>query len=49
MHAGRLYMLSGGRDGVDWVRNIGANQWVSVELCDEIHFGMAHSVEANTG
>jgi len=41
-------MLSGGRDGVDWVRNIGANQCVSVELGDEIHFGMAHTVEPDT-
>jgi deazaflavin-dependent oxidoreductase (nitroreductase family) len=48
VHAGRLFMLSGGRDGADWVRNIGANQRVSVELGDEIHVGVAHPVEADT-
>ena len=34
-HDGRLYMLSGGRDGADWVRNLSANQRVTVELDSE--------------
>jgi deazaflavin-dependent oxidoreductase (nitroreductase family) len=45
---GRLYLLSGGRDRADWVRNIKSNQRVTVELGSESHDGVAHMVEADT-
>ncbi len=32
VHDGRIYLLSGGRDRSDWVRNILANPQVTVEL-----------------
>ena len=41
-------MLSGGHDNADWVRNIRANQRVSVELGDEIHIGVAQAIDAGT-
>jgi len=41
-------MLSGGRDNADWVRNIRANQRVSVELGDESHIGVALAIDADT-
>jgi hypothetical protein len=40
--------MSGGRDRADWVRNLKANQHVSVELRNETHEGVAHFVEAQT-
>jgi deazaflavin-dependent oxidoreductase (nitroreductase family) len=45
-HGGRLYLLSGGRERADWVRNIRASPRVTVELGDETHVGVAHVVEA---
>ena len=47
-HDGRLYMLSGGRERADWVRNILANPRVTVELGDETHVGVARVLEAGT-
>jgi len=47
-HDGRIYMLSGGRDGADWVRNLSANERVAVELGNETHVGVAHVVAAGT-
>ena len=47
-HGGRIYMLSGGRAGADWVRNLKANPRVTVELGNESHAGVAHILEANT-
>ena len=41
-------MLSGGRAGADWVRNLKANPRVTVELGNESHAGVAHILEANT-
>jgi deazaflavin-dependent oxidoreductase (nitroreductase family) len=32
VHSGRLYLLSGGRDRSDWVRNLQAYPQVTVEL-----------------
>jgi hypothetical protein len=43
---GRLYLLSGGRERADWVRNLQANAQVTVELGDETHVGLAHVLEA---
>src|SRR2546422_5981725 len=45
-HEGRLYLLSGGRERADWVRNLQANPRVTVELGDETHVGVAHVLEA---
>ena len=45
-HAGRLYLLSGGRERADWVRNLQANPQVTVELGDEAHVGVARVLEA---
>ena len=45
-HDGRLYLLSGGRERADWVRNIQATPRVTVELGDETHVGMAHVLDA---
>src|SRR5689334_21602138 len=43
---GRLYLLSGGRDRADWVRNLQANPRVTVELGDETRVGLARVLEA---
>src|SRR3954451_17980912 len=45
-HEGRLYLLSGGRERADWVRNLQANPRVTVELGDETRVGGAHVLEA---
>jgi deazaflavin-dependent oxidoreductase (nitroreductase family) len=45
-HDGRLYLLSGGRERADWVRNLQATPRVTVELGDETRVGMAHVLEA---
>ncbi|HVC35455.1 MAG TPA: nitroreductase family deazaflavin-dependent oxidoreductase [Chloroflexota bacterium] len=47
-HAERLYLLAGGRERADWVRNLQANPRVTVELGDETHVGMAQVLEAGT-
>jgi deazaflavin-dependent oxidoreductase (nitroreductase family) len=47
-HDGRLYVMSGGRDRADWVRNLKANQRVTVELGDESHPAIARAVEPDT-
>jgi deazaflavin-dependent oxidoreductase (nitroreductase family) len=44
-HDGRLYLLSGGRDRSDWVRNLQANPRVTVELGDETHVGLARVLQ----
>ena len=45
---GRLYLMSGGRDRADWVRNIESDQRVSIELGNETHEGVAHIVATHT-
>jgi deazaflavin-dependent oxidoreductase (nitroreductase family) len=45
-HDGRLYLLAGGRERADWVRNLQANPRVTIELGDETHVGVAHVLEA---
>jgi deazaflavin-dependent oxidoreductase (nitroreductase family) len=47
-HHGKLYLLSGGRDRSDWVRNLQANGRVSVELLGEQHVGVARVLEPGT-
>ena len=46
--AGRLYLLSGGRDRADWVRNVTANPMVTVELAGETRVGVAHIVDPDS-
>jgi deazaflavin-dependent oxidoreductase (nitroreductase family) len=48
-HDGKLYLLSGGRDRSDWVRNLQANGHVSVELAGGQHGGAARVLEPGTG
>ncbi len=45
---GRLFLLSGGRDRSDWVRNIQADGRVTVEIRGEAHAGVAHVLVAGT-
>ncbi len=45
VHDGRLYLLSGGRDRSDWVRNIQATPRVTVELGGKKHTGVARVLE----
>jgi len=47
-HHGKLYLLSGGRDRSDWVRNLQANRRVRVELAGEDHVGAARVLEPGT-
>ena len=47
-HDRRLYLLSGGRDRSDWVRNLQANGRVSVELAGEHQLGTARVLEPGT-
>jgi len=48
VHDGRMYLLSGGRDRSDWVRNLQANLRVTVELGDQTRAGIACLVEEHT-
>ncbi len=45
-HDGRLYLMSGGRDRGDWVRNLKLNQRVTVELGNETYEGCSASHSA---
>jgi deazaflavin-dependent oxidoreductase (nitroreductase family) len=46
LDGGRLYLLSGGRDRSDWVRNLGADPSVTVRLRDRSYAATARVVEA---
>jgi hypothetical protein len=43
-----LYLLAGGRDRSDWVRNLQANPRVTVELGFEAHASVARVIEAGS-
>jgi deazaflavin-dependent oxidoreductase (nitroreductase family) len=45
---GRIYLLAGGRDRSDWVRNLQANPRVTIELGGETHAGAARILEPDT-
>ena len=45
---GRVYLLSGGRERSDWVRNLQANPHVTLELGDETHVGVARLLQPGT-
>jgi deazaflavin-dependent oxidoreductase (nitroreductase family) len=47
-HDSRVYLLSGGRERSDWVRNLQANARVTVDLGDETHAGTARILQAGT-
>ena len=44
----RVYLLSGGREQSDWVRNLQADAQVTVQLGDETHTGTAHVLQPGT-
>ena len=43
-----MYLLAGGREWSDWVRNLQANAQVTVELGDETRAGAARVLQAGT-
>jgi hypothetical protein len=43
-----VYLLAGGRERADWVRNLRANPRVTVELGDETRVGVARVLAAGT-
>ena len=45
---GRVYLLSGGGDRSDWVRNIQNNPQVTLELGGEAHAGTARVLQSDT-
>lgn len=45
LHGDRVYVLSGGRDGSDWVRNIRANPTVALRIGDRDLITKAYVVE----
>jgi deazaflavin-dependent oxidoreductase (nitroreductase family) len=45
---GKLYLMAGGRDRADWVRNLRTNARVTVELGGETHQGVARVLAPET-
>lgn len=45
---GRVYLLAGGRERADWVRNLRANPHVILELGGEAHAGTARVLQPDT-
>lgn len=45
---GRVYLMSGGRDRADWVRNLMASPEVTVEIGGEAWTGVARVIAAGT-
>lgn len=45
---GKIYMLSGGMDASDWVKNILANPEVSIRIGDQTFAGMARVITSAT-
>jgi deazaflavin-dependent oxidoreductase (nitroreductase family) len=48
VHDERLYLMSGGRERADWVRNLMRNPHVTVELGDQVHDGVARRIEPDS-
>jgi deazaflavin-dependent oxidoreductase (nitroreductase family) len=48
LHQGQLYMLSGGRDRSDWVRNLIANPLVGVRIGESTFAGRARAITPDT-
>ena len=47
-HEGRIWLMSGGRDRSDWVRNLMANPRVTIELGGEARTGVARVLRPET-
>jgi deazaflavin-dependent oxidoreductase (nitroreductase family) len=45
LHHGTVYLLSGDRDGSDWVRNLQASAAVTLELGDEVRATTARVID----
>lgn len=45
---GRVFLMSGGRDRADWVRNLQANPRLELELGDGMYSGLARMLEDGT-
>jgi deazaflavin-dependent oxidoreductase (nitroreductase family) len=45
---GHMYLLAGGRERSDWVRNLQANAHVTVELGGKTHAGVARILQGGT-
>jgi deazaflavin-dependent oxidoreductase (nitroreductase family) len=45
---GRMYLLAGGRERADWVRNLQANPQVTVELGAETRAGLTRVLQAGS-
>lgn len=41
VHDGRIYLMSGGRDRSDWVKNLQSDPRLTIEIAGEIHKGVA--------
>lgn len=48
VHEDRIYLLSGGRDRADWVRNLQANPQAMLELGNETMTGSARILQPGT-
>lgn len=48
VHEGRIYLMSGGRDRSDWVRNVRADGHVTFELGGVAHAGIARIIDPDT-
>jgi deazaflavin-dependent oxidoreductase (nitroreductase family) len=48
VHGANIFLLSGGRERADWVRNLQTNPQVRVELGGETREGVARVLEENT-
>jgi deazaflavin-dependent oxidoreductase (nitroreductase family) len=48
VQGGRIYLMSGGREKADWVRNIKADGRVRVRVGDEVVSGTGRVVEAGS-
>lgn len=45
---GRVFLLSGGRDRSDWVKNLIENPVITLEIKDEKRAGVAHVLKTGT-
>ena len=41
VHDGRIYLMSGGRDRSDWVKNLQTDPLVTIDIAGETHRGVA--------
>jgi deazaflavin-dependent oxidoreductase (nitroreductase family) len=48
MHAGVVYLLAGGRDGSDWVRNLLASSEVTIEIGGRAQKAHARALDPGT-